>query len=119
VALLEHVQQGNAELVAPEVVVAELGHVLRKLVVRKKLAADGAVRALDRFLALAIPLRPARDLAPEALRLAIANTATFYDALYIALAVREDLRVITADKRMRRAFAKLDRTILLADFRLP
>ena len=27
--------------------------------------------------------------------------------------------MITADKRMRRAFAKLDRTILLADFRLP
>jgi predicted nucleic acid-binding protein len=53
------------------------------------------------------------------MELAVTHMATFYDALYVALAVRENLKVITADERMVNAFAKLDRAIPLADFRLP
>jgi len=37
-----------------------------------------------------------------------------YDALYIALAVREDLKVVTADDRMVNAFAKVNRAVTLA-----
>jgi predicted nucleic acid-binding protein len=39
-----------------------------------------------------------------------------YDALYVTLAIREDLKVVTADDRMANAFATLDRTVRLADF---
>ncbi len=42
--------------------------------------------------------------------------ATFYDALYLTLAEREDLTVLTADKHMVNAFGKLRRTLKLANF---
>ena len=48
--------------------------------------------------------------------LAVKHMATFYDALYIALAEREDLKVLTADDGMANAFASLNRTVRLADF---
>lgn len=67
--VLERVHAGGTDLVAPDVIVAELGH-----------------------------------------------CGTFYDALYLALAEREDLQVLTADGRMTRAFAKLGRTLHLAGF---
>ena len=51
------------------------------------------------------------------MRLALRHTATFYDALYVSLAVREDLSVLTADDRMGSAFAPLNRTIALATFK--
>ena len=57
-----------------------------------------------------------RALAPEALDLAFRHSGTLYDALYLALAIREDLKVLTADDRMVRAFASLDRTLPLASF---
>jgi predicted nucleic acid-binding protein len=50
------------------------------------------------------------------MELAIQHLGTFYDALYIALAERENLKVITADDRMANAFARIDRTLALADF---
>ena len=54
-----------------------------------------------------------------ALLLAFRHHATFYDALYIALAERENVKVLTADDGMVNAFASLDRTIRLADFDRP
>jgi predicted nucleic acid-binding protein len=49
--------------------------------------------------------------------LVAAHSGTFYDSLYLALAVREDLKVLTADDRMTTAFAKLGRTVRLGDFK--
>jgi predicted nucleic acid-binding protein len=41
--------------------------------------------------------------------------ATFYDSLYVALAEREGISVITADDRMANAFSGLDRIVRLRD----
>lgn len=117
-SVLEGVQAGSTDLAAPDVVVAELGHVLRKLIVGKKLSADRGLAAVDRFLALPISLSPAKDLSHHALQLALDHSGTFYDALYLALAEQEDLQVLTADGRMARAFAKLGRTLHLEDLKM-
>ena len=61
-------------------------------------------------------LVPSRVLGRQAMELAIQHLGTFYDAFYIALAEREDLRVIPADDRMANAFAKVNRTVALANF---
>lgn len=114
--LLDGLASGRTSLLAPDVIVPEFGHVLRKLVVGKKLAPERARSFLDRFLLLPIEMSSARDLAPRALDLAFRHSATFYDALYLALAEREDLKVVTADERMASAFAPLDRTVSLATF---
>ena len=57
-----------------------------------------------------------RPLVVSAMNLTTRHMSTFYDALYISLAIREDLKVLTADERMVNAFAGLDRTISLASF---
>ena len=48
------------------------------------------------------------------MELAVSHMATFYDALYLALAERENLKVVTADDRMANAFASLNRTLRLS-----
>jgi predicted nucleic acid-binding protein len=117
--LLADHQAGAIEFLAPEHVVAELGHTLRKLVSVGVLPDSEAVRGLAEFIAMRIVREPLWPLAARSLTLALTHMATFYDALYIALAEREDLKVLTADDGMANAFAGLKRTIRLADFAPP
>jgi predicted nucleic acid-binding protein len=100
---------------APDIIVSELGHVLRKLAVGKRLSRQRAELSLERFLALGLDLVPSVPLAPTALSLALRHSGTFYDALYLALAEREAIPVLTADERMVSAFSPLVRTVHLAD----
>jgi predicted nucleic acid-binding protein len=86
-------------------------------VIGKRLEPARADSSLAQFLGLDFVRVPAESLATEALRLALRHSATFYDALSLALAEREDLTVLTADKSMATAFAKLGRTLWLADFK--
>jgi predicted nucleic acid-binding protein len=86
---------------APHLVDAEVGHVLRRSVQRGELAEavarDGLVDLAD------LPLRRAghRGLLPRAWELR--ENMSFYDALYIALAERLDLPLLTLDARLSRA----------------
>lgn len=113
--LLEQLQQGGADLVAPDCIVPELGHSCRKLVLGNKLSAEESYAAIEEFVALPVALVPSRLLARQAMELAVRHMATFYDALYVALAEREDLKVVTADDRMANAFAAMKRTVDLTN----
>ena len=114
--VLDRFGRGDIELLAPDVIIPEFGHVMRKLVVGRKLKAENGHAFLDRLLALPVEMTPSRVLAPLALDLAFGHSATFYDALYVALAERENLSVLTADERMAKSFAGLDRTVSLANY---
>lgn len=116
VLALNRFSHGDIDLLAPDVIIPEFGHVMRKLVVGQKLNTETGRNSLDRFLALPVVMAPARDLARPALELAFKHSGTFYDALYVALAEREDIKVLTADDRMTNAFAPLKRTVPLATF---
>lgn len=115
--ILARHEAGEVALVAPDSIVAEFGHSLRKLVIGDALTLDRSLLILRQFLDMRFERVLAEPLASEALPLAIAHMATFYDALYVALAIREDCRVLTADERMINAFASLDRTVSLASFK--
>lgn len=78
------------------------------------LTADRSQAIVQDFVDLPIRTVPVRPLLPEAMRLTVAHMAGFYDAIYMALALQEDLKVLTADDRMVRAFAKLNRSVSLA-----
>jgi predicted nucleic acid-binding protein len=114
-ALLTSYQGQTVDFVSVDTVHSEFGHALRSAIRRDRLDVAQARHALQAFLALPLPLVPSRLLAPAALDLAIAHHTTFYDALYMALAIREDAPVLTADERTATAFAPLDRTVLLRD----
>ena len=112
--LFQRLEAGELTLVAPDSVAAELGYALRKIVLAGDLTADRSQAIVHDFVDLPIRTVPVRPLVPEAMRLTVAHMAGFYDAIYMALALQEDLKVLTADDRMVRAFAKLERTVSLA-----
>lgn len=116
VRVLEQFRVGHLALVAPDAIIPELGHVMRKLVVGKKVDEGRATVFFDRFLSLPIALEPAGLVASDALVLALRYTSTFYDSLYVALARREGVSVLTADQGMVRAFAPLDCVVPLSSF---
>ena len=114
--VLRQHQSGTLSLVAPEVVLAEFGHGLRKDIASRHLSREKGAQVWEDFLAIDVQTVPIRELARPAFVLALDHMATFYDALYLSLAEREDIKVLTADERMTNAFAPLERTVSLATF---
>lgn len=117
VDVLHQHQSGTLSLVAPEVVLAEFGHGLRKDIVSRHLPREKGTQVWEDFLSIDLHTVPTRELARRAFILALDHMATFYDALYVALAERENIKVLTADERMTNAFAPLERTVSLATFK--
>ena len=83
---------------APHLIDAECGHVLRRAVRRGVLSAEEG-RAILRVASAMIDVRyrhdPLRDVAWS-----LRDQLSYYDALYVALAVRLDLPLITCDRRL-------------------
>jgi predicted nucleic acid-binding protein len=95
----QHVRR-ELQLVAPDLIEAEIGHVLWKAVRRNRISSADAENSLRRFTALAIQAIPTSDLLVQALQIAVVCDRTFYESLYIALAVATKTELITADERL-------------------
>lgn len=93
--------ESEPELWAPHLIDAEIGHVLRRAVLRDQLEATAA-RAVLADLA-DLPLRRAShvDLADGAW--SMRHNVSYYDALYVALAAALDAPLITLDARLAAA----------------
>jgi predicted nucleic acid-binding protein len=102
VPTLEFVEQyaRGALLAAPHLLDAEVGHLLRRHVLTGVVSVARARIALEDFLALPIERHPHATLLPRAFDLR-AN-ATFYDALYLALAEALAAPLLTRDRRLGR-----------------
>ena len=87
--------------VAPHLVDAEVGHVLRRRVAAGDLEAANAEAALMALPALVVERFPHSTLARAAWRLR--HNFSYYDALYAALAARLRAPLLTADKRLANA----------------
>jgi predicted nucleic acid-binding protein len=88
------------QLLAPTLIEAEIGNVLWKAVRRKRITPREAEKSLHSFTALAIQMVPISDLLGQALQIAVAYERSFYDSLYVALALATKTELITADERM-------------------
>ena len=93
----------GVSLLAPDLLVAEVASVIWKRARRGEISAGQASELLDRFLMLPVELRPASDLAAEALQLAITLDRSVYDCLDLALAIVSDAVLLTADARLANA----------------
>ena len=87
-------------LLAPDLIEAEIGNVLWKAVRRNRISSPEAENSLRRFTALAIQVVPTSDLLVQALQIATVCDRSFYDSLYLALAVTAKTELITADERL-------------------
>ena len=105
VGLFEAWAAGRAELLAPDVLVQELGAICRRKVRAGDLSA-GQMDELFGMLLGALPeLTPSLELAPLALRLALRHDRAYADALHLVLALRESCVYVTADERLFRNLA--------------
>ena len=96
---------GEDELVAPDLIVSEVGNALRSAaVLRRRIPVDIVANALADFLRIGLPTRSASETALRALELALRHDATYYDAAYVALALEEGVPLLATDGPMTQKF---------------
>jgi predicted nucleic acid-binding protein len=98
---------GTAHPHAPELFVAETANALWKSVRRGLRTLEDGVEMFGNLMEVPIELHRLRDLATPALDLAVRRGITVYDALYVALALREAMPLFTADVKLASAVEDL------------
>ena len=91
------------EYAAPDLLFAEAANTIWKKIRRKELTPEDGRRLVADIGRIAVETVSCRALAEDAHALANATGRTVYDAMYLALAVRLDTRMITADDRLEAA----------------
>lgn len=102
-------------LVAPDLLLPECANIIWKAVRRKELEPAQAQFACVALLALPFELMSSRELLPAALDRAVSLGHPAYDCLYLELAARLDLPLVTADRRLRQLAGAGARVIGLDD----
>jgi predicted nucleic acid-binding protein len=93
------------ELLAPDLLMPEVGNVLWKKVRRGELLSEEARQVLRGLSAVPLEVHSSSRLLPAALEIAVATGRTVYDSLYLALAEGSRCRLVTADRRLVNALA--------------
>lgn len=109
--------EGTVELDSPILLVYEVLNGLWKAVERSNVSVEDAVLILEMFVKIppkSIILDP-EDLR-RALEIAITDHVSFYDASYIATAVKMKSTFITADQSLSEVAKKYVKTIHLKDY---
>ncbi|MEW5892213.1 MAG: type II toxin-antitoxin system VapC family toxin [Pseudomonadota bacterium] len=96
---------GGEDLLTVDLLFAEIGNVAWKKLGRENLSYQDVAQALADLREIALTVYPVAELMEQALKIAQDHRRSFYDASYLALAVREDTPLITADLRFHNAFA--------------
>ena len=97
---LESAWRGDVLLLAPELLLAEVGQVLRKKERAGVLTREECDEILDAVLALPLEVLPHRPLLVDALALARETGLTVYDALFLVLARSRGADLISADMQL-------------------
>lgn len=103
--LLNASERGAIRFLAPDIIAAEMANLIWKKVLRMAVDDHHGMSSLARFHQIPITLQPTEELAAAALRLAIRFRHPVYDCIYIVLALRENCRFITADRRLFHTFS--------------
>lgn len=95
-----------AELLAPDLVWIEAASVIWKRHRRGEISEEDALGIAGQIPALPLHTYSTSDLMTDALDLAMRFDRSVYDCLYLALAVRNKARMVTADKQLANALAQ-------------
>ena len=88
------------DLIAPSLIVAEIGNAIWKRAIWREVSARDAVRAVQTAINLFTRLIAPSQLAARSTEIAIELRHPIYDCFYVALAERERCPMITADRRL-------------------
>ena len=101
--------QESHTFVAPDLLFAEVANILWKKTLRGELTEAESRQLIEDVEQVAVETIPCRELATDARELALITSRSVYDAMYVALAVRLETRVMTADERLVNALAAFPR----------
>jgi predicted nucleic acid-binding protein len=91
------------DLITLDLAVAEVGNVAWKLVIRSKEDKELTLTALQKCLAFiseTCDVIRAQDIAAEAYEISVEARVAFYDSLFLALARREQVPLLTLDRKL-------------------
>jgi predicted nucleic acid-binding protein len=100
IRLLRDFETARIQLLVPDLFWPELGNVLWKAVRQSRVGRTMAETAIDRARAMEIATVPSGPLLKDAFAIATTSLRSFYDSLYLALAVASSTPLITADERL-------------------
>lgn len=98
----------DPNLIAPDLFTAELANVLWQNARNGALSQESALLGLHEIASI-VSVRPSSEISEDALRMGMINGHSVYDCLYLALAMRERISLLTADRKLA-ALAKTMRT---------
>ena len=104
-AILDSAESGELQLLAPEILLAEIANSLWKRTERGDLDSDSALGLFEGFQKVEFRFCKVEELIGPALSIAFRHHHPVYDCLYVVLARRESCDLVTADERLYRAFA--------------
>ncbi len=96
--------KGIHELLAPDIFKVEAAHALTRAERRKVLLQGEAINRMVLLMQTRPLLRPFSSLLPRAMDISSQQQIGVYDCLYVALAEREQCKVVTADQRVLALF---------------
>ena len=117
-AILRRIRSGEDRAHAPELLLAEVGHVLRTRGSRHHIAKDDVWDQWATFLLAPVQYSPLAPLAVNAFALANQKMLAIYDAIYVQLAIDLDLPVITEDGGIWSNFGPSGRAIHISTISL-
>jgi predicted nucleic acid-binding protein len=92
--------EGDDRLVVPDLFFVEIASVLWKRARRGELTANEARTVLDELSRATVEVQAGQPLVPAAFDIAFRLGCSVDDALYLAMAVSLDCRLVTADRRL-------------------
>lgn len=88
------------DLLAPDLIFCEVGNILWKRCRAAQMLEAEAQEVLRSLVGLSLSITQSSTIAQEALVIACETKRTVYDSLYLALAVRENALMVTADEKL-------------------
>jgi len=95
--------EGGHDLLVPDLVFPEVGNVLWKKARLGEITEEEGREILRALRSVPLEVHPTMPLLAAAFELAIGLDRTVYDCVYLALAVQQQCRMVTADSKLRRA----------------
>jgi len=92
--------KAGCDLLAPDLIFAEFGNVLWKKWLRNELESEVISPLLADLIRMRLRIVPTVALAEKAADIAITYRRSFYDSIYLALAVAAQGRMVTADEKL-------------------
>jgi predicted nucleic acid-binding protein len=103
--LLNRFGKAEVEFIVPDLFWLELGNALWKAARIGRCGPDDAAESMAAMRARGLATLSSGDLLEQALSIAITFDRTMYDSVYVALAVKAQCQLLTADERLANALA--------------